>query len=56
MKIWTCYDNLKAQKWFYTNDNRIALENQGLSVFSLSLVKLYLLERYSRFLPRLAKR
>ena len=29
MKIWTCYDNLPAQQWFYTGDNRIALENQG---------------------------
>ena len=29
MKIWTCYDNLPAQEWYYTDDNRIALENQG---------------------------
>lgn len=29
-KIWTCYDNLPAQQWFYTADNRIALENQGM--------------------------
>lgn len=29
MKIWTCFDNLPAQEWFYTADNRIALENQG---------------------------
>jgi len=29
LKIWTCYDNLPAQQWFYTNDHRIALENQG---------------------------
>ncbi|KAF9529141.1 G-X-X-X-Q-X-W domain-containing protein [Crepidotus variabilis] len=27
MKIWTCYDNLPAQQWFYTDDNRIALQN-----------------------------
>ena len=30
MKIWTCYDNLPAQQWYYTDDNRIALENQGM--------------------------
>jgi hypothetical protein len=31
MKIWECFDGLAAQQWFYTDDNRIALENQGLS-------------------------
>ncbi|KDQ25612.1 carbohydrate-binding module family 13 protein, partial [Pleurotus ostreatus PC15] len=30
MKIWTCYDNLPAQEWYYTDDNRIALFNKGL--------------------------
>ncbi|KAG9222069.1 hypothetical protein CCMSSC00406_0008054 [Pleurotus cornucopiae] len=30
MKIWECFDNLPAQQWFLTDDNRIALENQGL--------------------------
>ncbi|KAL4268545.1 Carbohydrate-binding module family 13 protein [Pleurotus pulmonarius] len=30
MKIWQCFDNLPAQQWFLTDDNRIALENQGL--------------------------
>jgi hypothetical protein len=29
MKIYTCYDNLQAQQWYYTNDKRIALEGQG---------------------------
>ncbi|KAF5376989.1 hypothetical protein D9615_007348 [Tricholomella constricta] len=29
MKIWTCYDNLAAQAWYYTNDNRIALAGAG---------------------------
>jgi len=29
MKIWTCYDNLKAQSWDYTNNNQIALDNRG---------------------------
>ncbi|KAF5314653.1 hypothetical protein D9611_007087 [Ephemerocybe angulata] len=29
MKLWQCYDNLPAQAWYYTGDNRIALENQG---------------------------
>ncbi|KAF8990297.1 ricin B lectin domain-containing protein, partial [Cyathus striatus] len=31
MKIWQCYDtNLQAQHWYNTNDNRIALANQGI--------------------------
>ncbi|KAL4265377.1 Carbohydrate-binding module family 13 protein [Pleurotus pulmonarius] len=30
MKVWQCFDNLPAQQWFFTDDNRIALENQGL--------------------------
>lgn len=30
MKIWTCFNNLPAQQWFYTGDNRIALQNEGL--------------------------
>ncbi|KAJ3521431.1 hypothetical protein NM688_g9017 [Phlebia brevispora] len=30
MKIWECYSSLAAQTWYYTDDNRIALENQGL--------------------------
>ncbi|KAL0955591.1 hypothetical protein HGRIS_001827 [Hohenbuehelia grisea] len=29
MKIWQCFDNLPAQQWFHTGDNRIALENKG---------------------------
>eukprot|EP00914_Ancora_sagittata_P001072 GHVO01002830.1.p1 GENE.GHVO01002830.1~~GHVO01002830.1.p1 ORF type:complete len:287 (-),score=7.29 GHVO01002830.1:45-905(-) len=29
MKIWECYDNLSAQQWYFTDDNRISLENQG---------------------------
>ncbi|KAF6745359.1 ricin B lectin domain-containing protein [Ephemerocybe angulata] len=29
MKVWQCYDNLPAQAWYYTGDNRIALEGQG---------------------------
>ncbi|RXW19505.1 hypothetical protein EST38_g6362 [Candolleomyces aberdarensis] len=29
IKIWQCYDNLPAQQWYYTADNRIALEGQG---------------------------
>lgn len=31
MKIWQCYDNLPAQQWFYTNDNRIRLNGKGSS-------------------------
>ena len=30
MKIWQCYSGLAAQTWFYTDDQRIALQNQGL--------------------------
>ncbi|KAF9442685.1 carbohydrate-binding module family 13 protein [Macrolepiota fuliginosa MF-IS2] len=30
MKIWECFNNLPAQDWFYTSDQRIALTNQGL--------------------------
>ncbi|KXN92874.1 hypothetical protein AN958_07083 [Leucoagaricus sp. SymC.cos] len=30
MKIWECFDNLPAQQWFLTVDDRIALFNQGL--------------------------
>ncbi|KAJ3561320.1 hypothetical protein NP233_g10267 [Leucocoprinus birnbaumii] len=29
MKIWTCYPGLPAQTWYYTDDKRIALKNQG---------------------------
>ncbi|KAF9473924.1 G-X-X-X-Q-X-W domain-containing protein [Pholiota conissans] len=29
LKIWQCYDNLPAQQWYYTLDNRIALEAKG---------------------------
>ncbi|KAL0947113.1 hypothetical protein HGRIS_013248 [Hohenbuehelia grisea] len=29
MKIWECFDNLPAQTWFYTSDQRIALKGQG---------------------------
>lgn len=29
MKVWTCYDNLPAQTWYYTNDLRIAVKDQG---------------------------
>ncbi|KIK51386.1 carbohydrate-binding module family 13 protein [Collybiopsis luxurians FD-317 M1] len=29
MKIWQCYDNLAAQQWYFTDDNRVALEGKG---------------------------
>lgn len=29
MKIWQCYSGIAAQTWYYTNDQRISLENQG---------------------------
>ena len=30
LKIWQCYDNLPAQTWFYTADQRIAVVNSGM--------------------------
>jgi hypothetical protein len=30
MKIWTCYEGLKQQNWYWTDDARIALTDQGL--------------------------
>ena len=30
MKIWDCYSGITAQTWYYTDDHRIALYNQGL--------------------------
>ncbi|KAF8890491.1 ricin B lectin domain-containing protein [Infundibulicybe gibba] len=30
MKIWQCYDNLPAQEWTYTPNNKISLNNKGL--------------------------
>ncbi|TFK37931.1 ricin B lectin domain-containing protein [Crucibulum laeve] len=30
MKLWQCYDNLPAQQWYFTDDDRIALEGKGL--------------------------
>ena len=32
MKIYTCYDNLPAQQWYYTNDKRIVLGEQGRKI------------------------
>ncbi|KAJ8520470.1 hypothetical protein ONZ45_g2708 [Pleurotus djamor] len=29
MKIWTCFDNLPAQQWYYTGDLRVAVEGKG---------------------------
>lgn len=29
MKIWTCYEGLAAQQWYWTDDNRIALTGKG---------------------------
>jgi hypothetical protein len=29
MKIWTCYAGIAAQAWYYTDDNRLAVEGQG---------------------------
>jgi len=31
LKLWECHDNLPAQQWYYTDDNRIALDNQGMT-------------------------
>ncbi|KAF8966640.1 G-X-X-X-Q-X-W domain-containing protein [Flammula alnicola] len=30
LKLWQCYSGLAAQQWYYTDDNRIALEGQGM--------------------------
>ncbi|KAF8147701.1 G-X-X-X-Q-X-W domain-containing protein [Crassisporium funariophilum] len=48
MKIWTCYDNLPAQQWNYTPDNRILLTNRG--AFSLPLLFLSVVCRTTTFL------
>lgn len=32
LKVWTCYAGLAAQTWWYTDDNRVALQGQGLCV------------------------
>ena len=32
MKIWQCYDNLPAQQWYHTDDNRLAVEGKGMLV------------------------
>ncbi|KAJ8514796.1 hypothetical protein ONZ45_g7693 [Pleurotus djamor] len=29
MKIWQCYQNLPAQTWYYTDDNRLAVKDKG---------------------------
>lgn len=29
MKIWQCYEGLAAQTWYYTDDNRIAVQDSG---------------------------
>ena len=29
MKLWQCYEGLAQQTWYYTDDNRIAVEGQG---------------------------
>ncbi|KAH6867232.1 ricin B lectin domain-containing protein [Coprinopsis sp. MPI-PUGE-AT-0042] len=30
MKVWQCFNGLPAQQWFYTDDNGIVLDGQGL--------------------------
>ena len=32
LKIWQCFDNLQAQGWYYTDDQRIDLNGTGLNV------------------------
>ena len=29
MKIWECYSGLAQQTWYYTDDNRIAVQGYG---------------------------
>ena len=49
MKIWSCIGGLTQQTWFYTDDNRIALQNQG----QYSLINLFTCSthRFLRFRP-----
>lgn len=42
MKIWQCYDNLPAQAWYYTGDNRIAVTGTGKFLFLLAIVSYWL--------------
>ena len=37
MKIWSCVSGIQAQTWYYTDDQRIALQNQGQSLCSFPL-------------------
>ena len=37
MKIWQCYSGITAQTWYYTGDDRIALQNQGKTPILCSL-------------------
>jgi hypothetical protein len=30
MKIWECFPGVPAQSWFFTTDERVALQNQGI--------------------------
>ena len=36
MKIYTCYDNLSVQQWYYTNDKRIALQGQCRNIVDVN--------------------
>jgi hypothetical protein len=33
MKIWQCYNNLPAQAWHYSNNDKLSLNGNGLSSF-----------------------
>jgi len=45
MKIWTCYDNLPAQSWNYTSDNRMKLANQGAFNFKDQFSRVLIVRR-----------
>ena len=40
MKIWQCFDGLAAQQWYYTPDQRIALDGGSAYPWHLSLTSL----------------
>ena len=43
MKIWECYSGLAAQTWYYTSDDRISLQNQGMLLFITGCRRLVLI-------------
>ena len=42
LKLWQCYDNIPAQQWYYTDDDRIALDNQGMTYVRMTVIQVWL--------------